>query len=159
MPTPRAKLRDIVDAIEGACEMATAYFDRQTGSVVVITEEDQHAATDDEVAARAPAWQKEAIDDARAIEADEEGRFVGLPSQFDAHEWNMMAGFVATVTDLDANDRLSVAIRGRGAFRMFKDTAARLGLLDQWYAFRDARYRDLAREWCKENEIETEEDA
>jgi hypothetical protein len=47
--------------------------------------------------------------------------------------------------------RLQESLRGRGAFRRFKDLAGEIGLLDGWYAYRDERYEALARAWCEEN--------
>ena len=45
------------------------------------------------------------------------------------------------------------ALRGRKPFRTFKDRAIELGLDEAYYAFRSAAYVDIAREWCRENEI------
>jgi len=156
MSKPRTKLSDIVDAIDSASEMSSAYLDRQTGAVVVITEGDVEAATDEDAAANAPDWQQEAIEQARAIEADEAGRFLPLPDKFDAHEWDMMKRYCGTVQNLDASEQLHEAIRGSGAFRRFQDAARRLGLLDGWNKYRDEQYLALAREWCEENGVEYE---
>jgi len=50
-------------------------------------------------------------------------------------------------------DELERAIRGGGAFRRFKDTAARLGVLNEWYRYLEAAYRKEARMWCQANGI------
>lgn len=42
-----------------------------------------------------------------------------------------MEEFIGSVADADAADQLGRAIRGKGAFRYFKDTLHRLGLQDQ----------------------------
>lgn len=55
------------------------------------------------------------------------------------------------------NDRVSNAlyssIQGRGAFRRFKDTIIRFGVEDDWYKFREEALKQIAIEWCEENEI------
>jgi Uncharacterised protein family (UPF0158) len=62
-----------------------------------------------------------------------------------------MVEFIDTVTDPDRADRLGIAIRGRGAFRRFKDTLARWPAdRDRWYAFSDDRQRGRARAWLAE---------
>ncbi|EWT06537.1 hypothetical protein N864_20605 [Intrasporangium chromatireducens Q5-1] len=58
-------------------------------------------------------------------------------------EWQDMADFTALAGEHETI--LSVAIRGRGAFRRFKDTVHDLGLADQWYAFSDERAWGRAR--------------
>ncbi len=64
-----------------------------------------------------------------------------------------MDDFAAGREDESQADELSQAIRGRGAFRCFKDTIHRLNIQDRWYAFRDERYRETAREFCRDNGI------
>jgi hypothetical protein len=46
------------------------------------------------------------------------------------------------------------AIHGRGAFRYFKDKIHELGIADQWYTYRDEQYREVARDWCEQHDIE-----
>ena len=48
---------------------------------------------------------------------------------------------------------LFVALRGRGAFRYFKATVRRLGIADDWYAFRDQAFEEIAVAWCEDNGI------
>jgi hypothetical protein len=56
-----------------------------------------------------------------------------------------MEAFVATVTDPDRADRLSIAISGRGAFRRFKDVLARWpDELERWYRVSNERERGRA---------------
>jgi Uncharacterised protein family (UPF0158) len=70
-------------------------------------------------------------------------------------EYGWMAEFAASVGNARLRDRLEAALGGRGAFRRFKNA-----LLDapdertRWFAFRDARLREAAREWLAEQGIE-----
>ena len=60
-----------------------------------------------------------------------------------------MADFAEGVSDDGAGRRLARAIRGRGAFRRFKDELHEEypELVPTWYAFRDARAKRRAVEW------------
>lgn len=58
--------------------------------------------------------------------------------------------------DLTAEE-LEQAIRGKGAFRRFKDCLFDLGMEETWYKFRDACYEKIAREWCKKYGITVED--
>ena len=48
-------------------------------------------------------------------------RYFCLPSQYDIHEYSIMERFVWSLPEGAIQDRLEDAIRGRGAFRRFKD--------------------------------------
>jgi hypothetical protein len=163
-----ARLEDIIEALEFQGESMQAFYDRQTASVVVLPNEELAAAgmeygKEDEDGdegegrlADAPDWEKKQIALAQAVSADESGRFVALPDQFEVDEWRAMERFSQEVEDRVVSDRLLNAIHGRGAFRYFKDTIHQLGLADKWYAFRDEHYRTVAKEWCEANGIELE---
>ena len=79
--------------------------------------------------------------------------WIAAPSQQDINEYKIMTDFADSVTDPRVNDLLSVALEGKGAFRRFKDTLQRVGLTDEWYAYKHDAYIDIAREWCEENDI------
>ena len=81
----------------------------------------------------------------------EEDCWIACPHQRDIGEYDMMVNFADGVNDQHKNELLCVALEGKGAFRRFKDTLYRVGLVDEWYAFRRDAYMDLAREWCEEN--------
>ena len=56
--------------------------------------------------------------------------------------------FIASVEDPGRAERLAVAIKGRGAFRRFKDELARWpGELERWHALAEERHRGRARSW------------
>lgn len=82
---------------------------------------------------------------------------IRLPDTYDINEYAMMEEFIWSLEDPEVQNRLNAAIRGRGAFRYFKAEAECLGLLENWYAFRDATYERIAKEWCQEHEIVLEE--
>ena len=79
------------------------------------------------------------------------GRLIPLPDRFEINEYHMMEAFA-----YDRNERLVRAIQGRGAFRHFKNTAEDIGLIDDWYEFRDNCYKSRAEDWCREHDLEWE---
>lgn len=90
---------------------------------------------------------------ARAIVEDPGERFVDPPDKFGFHEYRHMERFIGTVGEKDAVEQLWRAIKGKGAFRHFKDTAHRLGLLKQWFAYRDEALKECVRQWASAHEI------
>ena len=66
-----------------------------------------------------------------------------------------MADFADQLSDDRAGRRLARAIRGKGAFRRFKDEMheEHPQLLPAWYAFRDARAHRRAVEWLTDHSL------
>ena len=84
---------------------------------------------------------------------DEEEGWIRLPSQRDADEYSMMSDFTDTVKNSRKREQLEIALSGKGAFRRFKDAINREGIEESWYAFRDRRYLEFARDWCEEEQL------
>lgn len=79
------------------------------------------------------------------------GRFFRLPTKFDIHEYNIMDSFVDSLPSNAVKHQLENAIRGKGAFRRFKDTINHLGIAQQWYNYQAAAYREIAVRWFYDN--------
>jgi len=150
----RVKLSDILKGLEMQGDEVHTFVDRQTGEVVRVTDEDAGAVEDGDDLSDCADWQKESIEQARLVDADDAGRFVALPDRFEIDEWRMMRDFSLSVEDEAVSSALLNAIQGRGAFRYFKDQLHERGMADRWYAFRDERYRQIALDWCEANGLE-----
>ena len=99
------------------------------------------------------------METARAIVADHQGsRFIEPPSKFEFHEYQHMEEFIETISNPGIANQLWQAIRGRGAFRVFKDTLYRLGLQNRWYRYRDDAMKQFVIEWAEENNVAYQDD-
>jgi len=65
----------------------------------------------------------------------------------------MMEDFCYELKNQRHKDTLLDAIRGKGAFRRFKDKVHYLGIEEEWYSFRDGRYKQTAIEWCNNHDV------
>jgi hypothetical protein len=157
---PSAKLSELIDALEFESEESVTRFDRQTGRIVSV---DRHILSafeegeEDELGDLAD-WQKEGLEIAKAVAGDAGERFIDAPDKFDFHEYRHMERFIGTVENAQAAEELWRAIKGKGAFRYFKDTARRLGLLDQWYRYRDEAVKEYVIAWAESNQVTVEDD-
>ena len=61
--------------------------------------------------------------------------------------------YCLTVSDHVKRDTLLRTIKGKGAFRRFKDKIIDLDVEEQWYSFRNERYKEIAIEWCKDSSV------
>jgi len=79
---------------------------------------------------------------------DDPERWLAVHGEGSREGYRDMELFIASVEDPGRAERLAIAIRGRGAFRRFKDELARWpGELKRWHAFSEERQRGRARSW------------
>ena len=161
----KVKLSDIVNGMDSLGDETRVFFDRQSGEVIMLMDyelrraenEDEDESELDETGM--PKWRKETIEQAKAVAGDDGTRFLSLPDKFEINEWEMMQSFAQAQEDERLAEALLNAIRGRGAFRCFKDRLYEADIADDWYRFRDDAYRRIALEWCKWNNIDVDNDA
>jgi hypothetical protein len=145
------KLKDIVDELSFQSDEASSHLNTVTGEVVCITDEAFRAAEAEEPLDPFPDWMHDMLRAAKDILATD--HYLALPTKFDVHEYRIMERFCSSVDDDDMRDALRHAIRGRGAFRYFKDTIHEYGIAEDWYRYHDAALRDMAIAWCEANGI------
>jgi len=146
------KLSEIIEGMDFQSDETSYFLNTKTGEVVGASYDDFRAAEDDKVITLWPEWQRENIQIAKEIL--EEDYFIRLPSKFDINEYSMMEEFSLSLTNERMSNKLLDSIRGRGAFRRFKDEVYRLGIEDDWFKYRDDAFKEVAIEWCKDNEVE-----
>ena len=134
-------LSTIVDALEDTFSDWEAFLNTETGEIESIPSWESGVFTRDEF--------EEEIE-----RIDNSDSYVRLPTQWDLHEYKIMWRFA----ELKDSDPLFRALNGKKPYRHFKDRAADLDLLNDYFAFRREAYADIAREWCLENEIPFEDD-
>ena len=77
-----------------------------------------------------------------------------LPTRYDINEYKMMQDFVKIIKDKEIKNQLYTSLHGKGAFSKFKDTCNNFNIINDWYNFRNERYKEIALNWCKNNNIE-----
>ncbi len=151
------QLNRIIEAIELQTDESSAYLDKKTGDVMVIMEEELNAAEDQEPLEEYPEWQRDNIEKAREF-IDREEDFLSLPTKYDIDEYEIMEDFCRAVEDADICEDLSNSIHGKSAFRRFRNAIERFNMEDEWYKYRDGAIRQIAINWCKENDIAYSDD-
>jgi L-methionine (R)-S-oxide reductase len=148
----KVKLSEIINGMDfGADE--SGYLNKKTGKVVIIFSDDSGFLESDEPLESLPQWQREAIAESRELMGREED-VIALPSKFDIHEYAIMEKFCLSLKDEKASTQLYHAIKGSGAFRRFKDGIHRLNIADQWYRYRDRALKEIAVQWCEDNQVD-----
>lgn len=155
------KISELVDALEFDSDERECWVDLKNGTVVHLPHSLVSGAEegDEKRMESMSDWEPEDVEVAKALVADSGARFAPAPSKFDFHEYRQMERFIGMLPDDAAAQELWRAIKGKGAFRWFKDTAHRLGLLDQWYQFRNEAMKQFAKDWAEVHEVAVEDDA
>ena len=83
-------------------------------------------------------------------------RFLPLPKKKQIHTFAIMEEYVATSPRLKPKERekLRAALDGAGPFKRFREEVKRQKLEDDWLRYRDARFEQMARDWCAEHGID-----
>lgn len=160
MSALKAKLSDLLLALEMASDEIIMRFDRQLGQIVSVDGSLFRQAEDgeDEDFSELPDWQQEEVKTAREILEDDGSRFIDPPDKFEFHEYRQMERFIGTVENQRVAEELWRAIKGKGAFRYFKDTLHRHGIEEQWYRFRDTAMKEFVIAWANDNNVEFMDD-
>lgn len=152
MKNARVKLSDILGALEFQAQEMKPYLNVRTGDVVLVSDTDFDIAEYEDLDIDAyPEWQRDGIE--TAIEILDGDDYIDLPSKFDIDEYGIMEDFCMSIKDEGLRSEMYNSIKGSGAFRRFKNNTHSFNIEDQWYAFREQALKDVAIEWCKENNI------
>ena len=150
MPLP-VKLQDVVNALEESADVAMHFLDKRTGEIVLVSDEEWEAADNDEPLSEFPEWQREIILKAREIQKSD--HFIELPEKADIDEYEIMETFAREYKDQQTSAELLRSIKGKGAFRRFKDTISDLNLWPEWNAFRAKEFEAIAADWLDSEKI------
>lgn len=128
-------LSKIIEGLEMVDDMVDCYYNPKEDEIFVSNIGEDGDLTEDEIE-----------------ELFEES--IILPTQYEINEYKMMVDFIETIESPEINNNLQRLIQGKGAFRRFKDYCAEMDIIQDWYKFRDERYKEIAIDWCKQNQLE-----
>ncbi len=153
--TSRVKLDRIIEEMSLQSNEVAAYLNRKTGKIEVISKEYISIAERGTSLDGHPDWQQEILKICQDILYGND--YISLPSSFEIHEYNIMEKFSLSIENEKISDALYYAIKGKGAFRRFKETIHRFGIVDEWYSYRSEVLKGIAINWCGQNGIEYDE--
>ena len=132
----KIRLKDIIQEIEMAQNESYTFWNRKTGAFFYISEDLMSISEQED------AWEK----------VEESDDYICLPTLRDRDDYRLMEKFSFDQPS-PIRDKLLSALKGRGAFSRFKDRIWDLGVKDEWYAYEEEAYRNMALSWCKEHQV------
>ena len=136
------KLSTLAEAMDSVLEEATQEYDKATGEIHFIYD----GMVDGEINQELEEY---------ICESDD---FIALPEKYEINDYEIMREFIYTLPNGNLQDKLINAISGRGAFRRFREVLDDYGKTEKWYAYKEAAYEQIAREWAERHDIEIIED-
>lgn len=149
----RIKLDDIIEGLESQSFESLAFMSKKTGKVILISQEEQDAAKNDEPLEDYPEWQRDSIKFVKELVAESRD-CIQLPTKFDIDEYRIMESFCLSINDTEMRETFYSLIKGNGAFRRFKDAIYEYNIADDWYKYRDNALKQIAIEWCQEHGLD-----
>ncbi len=133
------KLSEIKDALDSVDISSTCYFNKETNEIL---------------------WQWDYNKEYSTYKEEDEANdnIINMFDYFYKNDYDIMQDFIDTIEDVNLREKLYEATSGRGAFSRFRYIIESNDLLDDWYKYKDEKYKVIAKEWCIDNNIEFEED-
>ena len=107
-------LKQVIQAIEEANEVFTSFWDTKTGKTVYLADPLMTDMTEEDKALAA-----------EMVNTPE--RFLRLPTKYEIHQYRIMEDFIDRLSSGKVQEELAYAIRGKCAFRRFKQSCAITG--------------------------------
>lgn len=169
MSTPKVLFFDLEIAFHDSSYEHHYWLDKRTGRVILIDDEVAGLLREGEDLSDLPGWQREMAEEMKPVlrafgelpdQEDEDDeidpdRYVEIPKRESREAYEDMVEFAETVTNSHLRDLLDVALRGKGAFRRFKDVL--LGYpaeRERWFGFEERRQREAIEAWAREEGVE-----
>ena len=129
----KVKLKDVIRAIEMTDQDITWYYQISQGQFINIDDDTNIA--------------KKMI----VLNSPD---YIQLPDHYDIHEYHIMEMFANQLKDQHMKRELQKTLKGKGAFRRFKDFIYKNQLNTAWQQFLYETHRELAIQWCHKHNIE-----
>lgn len=150
----KIKLDLIVGEMEFQSGEISSFYNKETREIVSVTEEEIRMAENEVSTEELPNWLQEAVKVAEEVLYGD--KWIPLPSKFEINAYAIMEEFCLSIRNNRISDIMYDSIKGRGAFRRFKENINRYNIEDDWYIFENEAMETIAIEWCERNGIDYE---
>ena len=150
----KISLKSIVEEMDSQSDTMSAFLNKNNKGIIFISEDEFSMAEDEVDIEELPEWLQEQI--ILAGEILYGNNWIPLPSRFEIHEYNIMEQFCLSIKDEKISNIMYDSIKGRGAFKKFKDNIQKYNIEENWYKFKEIALRQIAVSWCERNNIDYE---
>ena len=156
----KVKIQKIVDELQMRFMDTVVYYNKITGEILNVQDDDFRIVEEDNFEnsiENYPEWQREHLKEVYDLLYNDIDNYIALPNYFDIKDSDIMKEFIETISDSNKKYQLGNCMWQKGMYRKFKDKLIYIGLEKEYYKFYDEKLKEIAIEWCKENNLEYEE--
>ena len=156
----KVDIQKIVDELEMRFMDTTVYYNKITGEILNVQDDDLVIVEDDDFENNIknyPEWQREHLKEVYDLLYNDIDNYIALPNNFEIKDSDIMEEFIDTISNNNKKLQLENCMWQKGMYRKFKDKLIEIGLENEYYKFYDEKLKEIAIEWCKENNLEYEE--
>jgi len=150
---PSVRLSDIVERLRTSERWTAFYFDRRTGEITAVTDNDLHLVEKPFLVEFEPDGKPDYRQVARAV-LNGDDRYVPMPSPSDVDEHSIMERFCFSVEDDRISQLLSESLKGFQGISQFEQAINRLGIIEEWHGYLGLELRSIAKQWCEGHDID-----
>jgi hypothetical protein len=151
----KVKLNDIIEAFEATHPEFNYSLNTETGEIKQVSSNALLTAEDlgsNEKLDGYPSWEKETI--LKGKEIISSGKYLDIDG-LESHDcYEIMEDFCLSYNEEKISIALLEAIKGKEPFIRFREEITRLGLEKKWQKYKKEAIKNIAKEWCKENDID-----
>ena len=151
----KLKLIDVIEAIEFENDMLNHYYNKKTG--IIIYKEDPetslYSADDIDKICDLEEWEKQLVENLYDLKVNQQD-YIKLPGNEEIDEVKLMIDFCSSFSDISLNELLTTHNDHYKILHDVKNIIRDKDLINEWYDYREAVERDIAVEWCRENNID-----
>lgn len=155
----KVEIQKIVDELEMRFIDTTVYYNKITGEILNVQDDDFGIVEDDDFENNIrnyPEWQREHLKEVYDLLYNDIDNYIALPNNFEIKDSDIMEEFIDTISNNNKKYQLKNCMWQKGMYRKFKDKLIEIGLENEYYKFYDEKLKEIAIEWCKENNLEYE---
>ncbi len=151
----KLNIYELVSQLDMMFEENSYFIDISTGKIIEIENRFLEMAEEGEDGdiASLLGWEKKEISLAENILTNKKD-MVSFPNKYEIDEYHIIEDFSESYSNEYIRIFLLEVIKGRGAFRRFKNAVHNFNIEKEWYKYKDSYMLKFAKEWCEINEIE-----
>lgn len=156
----KVEIQKIVDELQMRFMDTTVYYNKITGEILNVQDDDFRIVEDDDFENNIqdyPEWQREHLKEVYNLMYNDIDNYIALPSYFEIKDSDIMEEFIEKVSNFNKKRQLENCMWQKGMYRKFKDKLIEIGLENDYYKFYDEKLKEIAIEWCNDNNLEYEE--
>ncbi len=148
----KVEIQKIVDELQMRFIDTTVYYNKITGETLNVQDDDFENNIENY-----PEWQREHLKEVYDLMYNDIDNYIALPNNFEIKDSDIMEEFIDTISNNNKKCQLENCMWQKGMYRKFKDKLIETGLESDYYKFYDEKLKEIAIEWCNDNNLEYEE--